>query len=63
MSNFYWFYETLKEILVEFQNYANDHSHERNWANTWICVVFKMFVDESYRYTRGYEAIGDLTGV
>ena len=52
-----------KEILVEFQNYANDHWHERNWANTCICVVFKMLVDESYRYTRGFEAIGDLIGV
>ena len=31
-------------------------------ANTWICVVFKL-VDESYRYTRGFEAIDDLIGV
>ena len=27
------------------------HSQERNLANTWIRVVFKMLVDESYRYT------------
>ena len=31
---------------------SNDHWHERNWANTWICVVFKMLVDESHRYPR-----------
>ena len=28
-----------------------------------ICVVFKMLVDESYRCTRRFEAIGDLIGV
>ena len=32
-------------------------------ANTWICVVFKMLVDVSQRYTRGFEAICDLIGV
>ena len=31
--------------------------------NTWICVVFKMLVDVSQRYTRGFEAICDLIGV
>ena len=42
---------------------SNDHWHERNWANTWICVDFKMLVDKSYRYTCGFEAIGDLIAV
>ena len=51
------------EILVEFKKYANDHSQERNLANTWICVVFMMLVDESYRYTRGFEAIGNFIAV
>ena len=26
-------------------------------------IVDMMFVDESYRYTRGFEAISDLIGV
>ena len=36
-----------KDILVNFQNYANELWDEHNSANTWICGVFKMLVDES----------------
>ena len=28
-----------------------------------FALFFTMLVDESYRYTRGFEAIGDLIGV
>ena len=37
--------------------------HDRRWVSTWICVVFKILVDGSYRYTRGFEAIGDFVGL
>ena len=36
-----------KDILVNFQNYANELLDERNSANTWIYGVFKVLVDES----------------
>ena len=52
-----------KDVLVGFQNYANELWHWRNGGNTLICVVFKMLVDESKRDNYRLEVISDLTGV